>query len=444
MNNGGETVQTATVILLDRLNIPNPLDQATVRTKVLTMLTGLKPTDRVGFYSLGTNLTMVQDYNEDADRLIQSAKRAAGGGAAAASDPRAQQMDAAMKDALTPMQQQDIRVRVSTTQQALATIARHLAGIPGRKNLIWVLSDFPLTYGEAADRRTNYEAEVARATGIMSEANVAVYPMDPRGVTTTNATSGASNDSTAAENSAGKLMPGANRSGGSGGTASTLGQSGMETFDTIGKATGGASYHNTNDITGDVRKVMTEAEVTYTLGFYVEEKALDGKSHDLSVKLANKPETKGATPRYKKNYLATNTQAAQQQRPALAELISDPFDATAVSIMAATAPDPSKPGMNAVQVRVNLADIQFEHRADKWVAAIDLGMAIEGPGGKASNAATVPTNLSLSDEDLKKGLTSGLIIDSAAPTPAQPSHLRVVIQDKNSGAAGSVRLPISK
>jgi hypothetical protein len=50
----------------------------------------------------------------------------------------------------------------------------------------------------------------------------------------------------------------------------------------------------------------------------------------------------------------------------------------------------------------------------------------------------------LSDEDLKKGLTSGLIIDSAAPTPAQPSHLRVVIQDKNSGAAGSVRLPISK
>jgi hypothetical protein len=217
----------------------------------------------------------------------------------------------------------------------------------------------------------------------------------------------------------------------------------METFDTIGKATGGASYHNTNDITGDVRKVMAEAEVNYTLGFYVDEKALDGKSHDLSVKLVKKPETNGATARYKKSYLATPAQAAQQQRPPLGELVQDAFDATAVGIMAATAPDPAKPGFNAVQVRVSLGDIQFERRADKWVAAIDLGMAIEGANGKASSAVTVPTSLSLSDEELKRGLTSGLIIDSAAPTPAQPSRLRVVVQDKNSGAAGSVRIPIA-
>jgi hypothetical protein len=50
----------------------------------------------------------------------------------------------------------------------------------------------------------------------------------------------------------------------------------------------------------------------------------------------------------------------------------------------------------------------------------------------------------LTDEQLKQGLGSGLIIDSAAPTPAQPSRLRVVVQDKSSGSAGSVRIPISK
>lgn len=443
MNNGGEVAQTATVILLDRLNTPLPLDQATVRSKVLTMLTTLKPTDRIGFYSLGTTLSMVQDFNEDAGRLIEAAKRTIAGGAAPASDARGQLLEAALKDALTPIQQQDARVRVPTTQQALQSIARHLAGIPGRKNLIWVLSDFPLTYGEGADRRSNYEAEVARAAGIMGDANVAVYPMDPRGVTTTSSSSsGAQNDVSTSDATAGKLMPGANRSGGAAGIAATLGQSGTETFDNIAKSTGGASYHNTNDISGDVRKVLAEAEVTYTLGFYVDDKALDGKSHDLSVKLAKKAETNGATPRYKKSYLATPAQAAQQQRPPLAELVQDPFDATSVGIMAATAPDPAKPGNNLVQVRVSLGDIQFEHRADKWVAAIDLGMAIESPGGKASTAVTVPTNLSLSDEQLKQGLTSGLIIDSVAPTPAQPSRLRVVVQDKSSGAAGSVRIPI--
>jgi VWFA-related protein len=441
MTNGGDVAQTATVILLDRLNTPAPPDQATMRSKILAMLATLKPTDRVGFYSLGTTLSMVQDFSETADGLMQAAKRMTPG-TPAASDPRGQQLDAALKDALTPIQQQDTRVRVPTTQQALQTIARHLAGIPGRKNLIWVLSDFPLTYGETADRRSNYEAEVARAVGIMGDANVAVYPMDPRGVTTSsNSVSGATNDSAAAENSAGKLMPGANRSGGSAGTSASIGQSGMETFDTIGKSTGGASFHNSNDLGGDVRKVLAEAEVTYTLGFYVDEKALDGKSHDLSVKLVKKAETNGATPRYKKSYLATQT--AQQQRPSLGDLIGDPLDATAVGIMAATAPNPAKPGFNAVQVRVGLGDIQFERRADKWVAAVDLGMAIEGPNGKASSAVTVPTNLSLTDEQLKQGLGAGLIIDSAAPTPTQPSRLRVVVQDKNSGAAGSVRIPIS-
>jgi VWFA-related protein len=441
MNNGGDVAQTATVILMDRLNTPSSADQATMRSKILTMLTTLKPTDRVGFYSLGTNLSLVQDFNDNADALIQAAKRAGSGGAAA-SDPRGQQLDAAMKEALTPIQQQDLRVRVPTTQQALQAIARHLAGIPGRKNLIWVLSEFPLTYGEDASRRSNYEAEVGRATEIMSEANVAVYPMDPRGVTTSNASAGSTNDNTAAANSAGKLMPGANRSGGAAGTSGGLGQSGMETFDTIGKSTGGATFRNSNDLGGDVRKVLAEAEVTYTLGFYVDEKSLDGKSHDLTVKLVKKAETNGATPRFKKSYLATQT--AQQQRPALNELIGDPLDATAVGIMAATAPDPAKPGFNAVQVRVSLGDIQFERKADKWVAAIDLGMAIEGLNGKATNAVTVPTNLSLTDEQLKQGLGSGLIIDSAAPTPAQPSRLRVVVQDKSSGSAGSVRIPISK
>ncbi|HEY4363381.1 MAG TPA: VWA domain-containing protein [Bryobacteraceae bacterium] len=443
MNNGGEMTQSATVVLFDRLNTPAALDQANVRTRVLAMLTSLKPTDRVGFYSLGTSLTMVQDFNEDADRMVQAAKRLGSGQGAAPSDARSQQVDAALKEAMTPIQQQDIRLRVPTTQQALQTIARHLAGIPGRKNLVWVLSDFPLTYGEDASRRANYDAEVALAGSIMADANVAVYPMDPRGVTTSSSTSsGATNDNSSGAEQAGRLMKGANAASSSSTTA--LGQSGTETVDSIAKATGGTAYHNTNDLAGDVRKVLAESEVSYTLGFYVEDKALDGKSHDLTVKLVNKPETKGATPRYKKSYMATPPQAALKQRPGLSDLIRDAFDATEVGVMAATAPDPNKPGMNLVQVRVTLGDVQFEHRADKWVGAIELGMAIEDMNGKATNAVTVPTPLNFSDEQLKKGLVSGMIIDSSAPAPAQPGRLRIVILDKTSGAAGSVRIPISK
>lgn len=46
--------------------------------------------------------------------------------------------------------------------------------------------------------------------------------------------------------------------------------------------------------------------MSYALGFYVEEKALDGKLHDVSVKLAKKLELNGASLRYRKRYLALN------------------------------------------------------------------------------------------------------------------------------------------
>jgi VWFA-related protein len=445
----GAMPSNAVVVLFDRLNIPRPSDQATVRTKVLAFLASLKPADRVAFYSLGTRLTMVQDFDAEAGLLAQAAARLGGSGGGAAADARSQEIEARLKDALTPIEQQDIRVRTETTSQALRTIARHLAGAPGRKSLVWVFSDFPLTYGEATDRRENYESEVGAATHTLSESNIAAYPMDPRGVTISGSSTSGADESTINPKE-GTLMRGGRGGGGGGGggAGSTLavGLSGSETMEAIAKATGGVSYHQTNDIGADARKVMDEAEVSYTLGFYVDEKSLDGKSHDLNVKLAKKADTNGATLRYRKNYVALNPKsaAAQQERPTMNELAADALDATTIALMAAAAPDPSKPGIHAVQVRVDLSGLQFEHLADKWVAAFDLGMAIEGDAGRAQpQVSNKSMNLALTEDQFKQGLRAGLIVDNTIPSPSKPAILRVVVQDKASGLAGSVRVPVN-
>ncbi|HEY7338754.1 MAG TPA: VWA domain-containing protein [Bryobacteraceae bacterium] len=452
IDSGGETPRTAIAILFDRLNIPRPLDQAAVRTKVLEFLASLKPTDHIGFYSLGTSLTMVQDFDEDAGPLAQAAKSLLGPSVQqAAGAAREQQIEARLKDALTPIQQQDMRVRTATLSVALRTVARHLAGVQGRKNLVWVLSDFPLTYGETSDRRENYESEVAAAANTLGEANIAAYPMDPRGVTTSGSSTSGSDESTINPKEGTLLKGGGGRGGRGGGKGgddsptSAVGLSGSETMDAIAKATGGVSYHQTNDVGADVRKVMQDAEVSYTLGFYVDEKALDGKSHDVNVKLAKKPETNGASLRYRKNYLALNPKsaAAQQQRAAMNELVDDAFDSTGIGLMAATAPDPSKPGVHAVQVRLDLRGLQFERRADKWLAAFDLGLAIETPGGPPPMVSNKAMSLSLTDDQLKQGMSAGLIVDNTVPTPPKPAILRVVVQDKGSGMAGSLRLPLN-
>ena len=96
-----------------------------------------------------------------------------------------------------------------------------------------------------------------------------------------------------------------------------------------------------------------------------------------------------------------------------------------------------------MQVRVDLADLTLERKGDKWTGAFDLGLELQGTGRQPSSQVNVKTiPLSLSDDQLKQGLRAGLLIDNTVPTPAQPMKLRVVVQDKISGAAGSVRLPI--
>jgi len=58
MNNRGESTSTATVILFDKMNTPST-SQVVARKETLALLSSLKDTDRVAFYSLDTDLAMV-------------------------------------------------------------------------------------------------------------------------------------------------------------------------------------------------------------------------------------------------------------------------------------------------------------------------------------------------------------------------------------------------
>ena len=57
---------------------------------------------------------------------------------------------------------------------ALRSVARGLASLPGRKSLIWLTSGFPFSQ--------DGEAEMTALINVCNKANVAVYPLDVRGV----------------------------------------------------------------------------------------------------------------------------------------------------------------------------------------------------------------------------------------------------------------------
>ncbi len=74
--------------------------------------------------------------------------------------------------------------RVQMTMDAVRAIARHLAGYPGRKRLIWVSTAFPFSI--APDPRTNgfddpmsYRSQAATVMNALANARVSVYPARP-------------------------------------------------------------------------------------------------------------------------------------------------------------------------------------------------------------------------------------------------------------------------
>ncbi len=154
-------------------------------------------------------------------------------------------------------------VRAQTTMGALLAIASHVEGIPGRKNLVWLTSDVMIP-AEALGR-------------VLSRSGIAVYPVDARGLL---------------PNAMGHTQADANglAFGNTRGTPSAAGAGspvpvGINDMQTLAEATGGRAYVNGNDLTGAIRAAINDGEVTYTLGFYLDAASLDGKFHELKVRV---------------------------------------------------------------------------------------------------------------------------------------------------------------
>src|SRR5205823_1291494 len=99
-------------------------------------------------------------------------------------------------DLINQMEQMDLRAenyllaqRIQKTINAFLEISRFLGGWSGRKNLIWLSGGFPagvLPGGAALDpfsATINYSPEIHEAVDRMTLSQVAVYPVDIRGLT---------------------------------------------------------------------------------------------------------------------------------------------------------------------------------------------------------------------------------------------------------------------
>lgn len=445
-----ETPTSVTVILFDGLNTP-ATDQPYARNQVAKFLGTLHPEDRVALYSMGrSSIQILYDFTNDPQDLARIVKRYRGVAdstgelgpifqrpeantvqreAPSAADEK---LDRMLDNLNQRVADSDMATRVRLTTQALEAIANHLAPLPGRKNLVWISAAFPFSIGlygpnglKNAVRNPNeiFRDDIGRAARAINQANMAIYPVDSRGLMASQAFQASSN--VQASDMAAIGNP-------------------QDSMEELAGRTGGRAFYNTNDIAGSVRRAIDDTKVSYVLGFYPDEADIDGKYHELRVQV---PGRKGLELRSRQGYYAGDKapipDAALQA--ALQQAVSGPLQASRIEIgVHVTRTNQPEPNSLQLDLLVSARELTLSLKEDRWQGAIRQSIAQLDAQGKVLDRITDPIKLNLKRESLPQYLETGMSFAKTVKAKPGLTQLRVIVMDRDSGVMGSVIIPMSQ
>ena len=327
------------VLLLDALNTPMR-DQAYVRDQLKQYLNHARPDVRIAIFGLTTRLDLLQGFTSDPELLKSFVNKklpkaspllddqAGGGGQPESlSDTLSNFGDPNMETLISNMQQFEaeqqtfkIQLRTRYTLDAMNQLARYLSGIPGRKNLIWFSGSFPLNImpdGDLADpfaAAASSEDEFRETANLLTLSQVAVYPVDARGLMVSPVFSAANSGSKYARNPAAFSKD----------QSKFLQQTAEEhmTMDQMAEATGGHAFYNTNGLSQAVAKAIDSGSNYYTITYSPTNTKWDGRFRKIDIRL-NQP---GYTLAYRRGYYAVAPGDGPQKEDVAATLASNaPF-----------------------------------------------------------------------------------------------------------------------
>jgi VWFA-related protein len=445
---GSSSPTSMTVVLLDNLNTlsgagsgpyettPTWLeDHALTNAKehLTEFIKRLGPTDRVAIYSLGDSLRVLCDFTSDREQLL---------GILAKYDSSSRtQREVAQPGELHPPTRPEFTAaanasaqlnaaivnqnRALTTMDALLAISRHVTDIPGRKNLVWLTADVPLS--------------VAAVASALSRAGIAAYPVDARGLLPF---APAQED---ADTAAVTQVFSRATAGLAGSSSQRTGSQlpGVDAMLEIADETGGRAFANTNDITGAIRQAVEDSAVSYTLGFYVKSASLDGKLHEIKVKV-KRP---GLNVRYPKEYFAYKDAPASNDlnRNNLITAVRSPLESSAIPVFVRIERT-NQPNPNGLRVvaDIDIRNVQLVQESNLRKGSVAIDIVQQDTSGKILDESAGKLVLQLTERQYVDYLRSGILFERLVDCKPGLTTLRLVVEDPSTGETGSVIIPLSE
>jgi VWFA-related protein len=463
------------VLLLDSLNT-DVQDQAYVHKQILDFLKSMEPGTQTAIFMLGSQLRFVQGFTADAGIL-----------AAALNDKKNQpekelllrtrsdaQDDAFITEAMAratggraPLGTEVVlegnadysRIkyndRAAMTLEALRYLARYLGSVPGRKNLIWFSSYFPISVFPNISERQNINngeiglSNVKQTADMLTISKVAVYPIGAEGVVLSD------------------IYSAGGAGSGRGGTpmgafqAEAAGRSRViSDMEQIAADTGGKAYFNTNDLKSAVKKALDDGSHYYTIAYAPTNGKMDGSYRRIDVQVTAKGKYKTA---YRRGYNAddiSKAAAPPDSDPLRPLLIRGLPSATQLIYGVRVVPANPQPPANAVRAGKNpkLAGPTTRYSIDfliRWQdvnltetpqgthsGSIQLGLQAYDRDGKAVNWAEATQGMNLDPKVYAEIQKSGIPAHAEIDLPNTDVYLETGIYDWGSGKAGTLEIPL--
>jgi VWFA-related protein len=479
------------ILLLDALNTPFE-DQPRVRLQMLSFLKDLSPNMRIAVFGLANHLYLLQGFTSDPALLRAAIEQKRGSGfSLLLDDPVSGNPGTALADTLSDaplsgsvlasvqefedeQRTANLQLRMIYTLEAMNQLARYLAALPGRKNLIWISGSFPLNVLPDEDAPNpfaavdNFADDVRQTAQIFARSRVAVYPVDARGLL--------SNRALSVTNVGPGTMSSNSKVSSSTVAAATVAanhkyfteiNAEYATMNLIAKETGGKAFYMTNGLKQAVEKAIEYGEDYYTLSYAPTSQKPDASFRKIVIK-TNQPDLH---PYYRPGYFAaqpgTSSPWGQKLLPAdpmqTAMLRGGP-DATQVDfevglIPAAKPSDQLSPGarpddkrmkppyMNyTVRVLVDLGSVQMTVDSEgAHHGAAGLEVVVYDGNGARVNSAVKQIAIDVPPDRYKEALQNGAGAHLNIDVPVKGEYfLRIGIQDLDSNRVGALEVPVTE
>src|SRR6266571_8337875 len=463
------------ILLMDGVNTPVE-NQIVVRQQMLKFLADhFEPRMRIAVFLLGNELTMLQDFTSDPALLTAAMQKyrsqASAAGRQGGTDVQLQaptfdganlppqargQAGAGGGDsdlrslmnigyALARFEKESnantMEMRVAHTADALAAIARYLAGFSGRKVVIWFSASFPLNLSvvdpEDFDVYRSYADRIRATTNLLSDAQVAIYTVDARGLVG-NSISDPS-ETGRDVNGRMQLTVDAHMKANSKEIFERFNKE--ESLTKVAQETGGRVFLNTNDFDRAIVESVRDSSTFYQVGYYPSHKQWDGKFHTIKVKIAGS----GLAVRHRRGYYAIDPESWRRSGSGemKAALEKDSLASTGVLFYARAMP-PSSNADVKVEFLVDPHTITFETQSEnQHECNLEFQVQAFTPEGKLVKAEVQQTEAPLKQDTYDRVQKNGLPMPVSIRLAPGQYMLHLGVRDTRTGQFGTSELALT-